>query len=131
METNPTTRPSNRAGDLESIPVLRSARLREIERLAGLSAVEGVLTLFTNSVGRWIETATEALVANDLWRVARAAHSIGSGAAAVGAERLRLHALNLELAATMANSSQCERLLEHVRLDTAATLSELGRVREG
>lgn len=115
---------------VDPTPVMDPAALERLNRIGGQEFLVEMLELFLEHAPQRLATAHEAFDTGDLETVYRAAHSLKSTAANVGAARLQALAAELEERAAAGDATSAGPLLEELNRRYERVRPELERERD-
>lgn len=115
---------------VDPLPVMDPAALERLNRIGGQGFLVEMVELFLEHAPQRLATANEALAEGDLKTVYRAAHSLKSTAANVGAARLQALAAELEERAAAGDAAVAGPMLEELNRRYERVRPDLERERD-
>jgi HPt (histidine-containing phosphotransfer) domain-containing protein len=109
--------------------VLDAQALERLHRLGGKQLVDRMIDLFSTHTGPTVAQALASFAAGDYEGVERAAHSLKSSAANLGAEELKYLAEEIEQAAPSASRPKLEPLMAQLQSALERALHRLQQER--
>lgn len=115
---------------VDPLPVMDPSALERLNRIGGQHFLVEMVELFLEHAPQRLATANEALAGGDLKTVYRAAHSLKSTAANVGAARLQALAAELEECAAAGDAATAGPMLEELNRRYERVRPDLERERD-